>query len=399
MSRPKQDYRIKLTGHRNGLPFFDLVVPGRKTTRLAATDKESAAAEAAILYAKQDALPVKAATLAGHVQPGTLRAGFAVYFASETFRLYKPLTATQRRSLVESILTTKVPSGRHALGETRLSDWLHGTEAADSVRRLMSLCGTKAAAANHRLKALDQFFRWLLGPEPQAAEARLTFQVGKRATNPCRDVAKAQPKRSKDGHFKRGYTPFTNDQVEEWLAACKDDPDQHRAVRFMLITGARLGDLVRLNKTMIKTVEGGRVLTYTCEKGRDSAFRPESVAMVPLVPELEALIAELPRDQLVFIQSEWGRAYSCTEGLGNRIRKWRRACGLPEGLSAHGMRKAATHWWLRNHRELIANNFSLKTIFGWATDKELERYTRDFDRAEEARGMLIRLADRRKAAG
>jgi hypothetical protein len=63
------------------------------------------------------------------------------------------------------------------------------------------------------------------------------------------------------------------------------------------------------------------------------------------------------------------------------------------------MRKAATHWWPRNHRELIANNFSLKTIFGWATDKELNRYTRDFDRAEEARGMLVRPADRRKPAG
>jgi hypothetical protein len=46
--------------------------------------------------------------------------------------------------------------------------------------------------------------------------------------------------------------------------------------------------------------------------------------------------------------------------------------------------------------DLIANNFSLKTIFGWATDKELERYTRDFNREEEARGMLVRLTSRRK---
>jgi hypothetical protein len=64
--------------------------------------------------------------------------------------------------------------------------------------------------------------------------------------------------------------------------------------------------------------------------------------MVPLLPELEARIAELPRDQL-FIQSQWGRPFSCTEGLGNRIRKWRRTCGLPEGLIVHGTRKAATH--------------------------------------------------------
>jgi hypothetical protein len=36
-------------------------------------------------------------------------------------------------------------------------------------------------------------------------------------------------------------------------------------------------------------------------------------------------------------------------------------------------------------------------IFGWAIDKELNEYTADFDRAEEARGMLIRLRARRKA--
>jgi hypothetical protein len=123
----------------------------------------------------------------------------------------------------------------------------------------------------------------------------------------------------------------------------------------------------------------------------------DAVAVIPMVPELEALIAELPAEQLMLIVSKHGRAYSCSEGLGNRIRKWRRAAGLPEGLSAHGMCKAVTHWWLRNHRDLIANNFSLKTIFGWATDKELDRYTRDFNREEEARGMLVRLADRRKA--
>ena len=68
--------------------------------------------------------------------------------------------------------------------------------------------------------------------------------------------------------------------------------------------------------------------------------------------------------------------------------------GLPEGLSAHGMRKAATHWWLRNHRDLIPNTFALKTIFGWVTDKELNRYTRDFDREAEADGMLIKLSER-----
>jgi hypothetical protein len=42
------------------------------------------------------------------------------------------------------------------------------------------------------------------------------------------------------------------------------------------------------------------------------------------------------------------------------------------------------------------NTFALKTIFGSVTDKELDRYTRDFDREAEAVGMLIKLNERRK---
>src|SRR5215468_7982855 len=48
------------------------------------------------------------------------------------------------------------------------------------------------------------------------------------------------------------------------------------------------------------------------------------------------------------------------------------------------------------NRDLIPNTFALKTIFGWVTDKELNRYTRDFDREAEAVGMLIRLNERRQ---
>ena len=57
----------------------------------------------------------------------------------------------------------------------------------------------------------------------------------------------------------------------------------------------------------------------------------------------------------------------------------------------------AARWWLRNHREMIPNNFALKTIFGWVTEKKLIRYTRDFDRETEAVGILIKLNERRKA--
>jgi integrase len=193
--------------------------------------------------------------------------------------------------------------------------------------------------------------------------------------------------------------PFTNEQVDDWLEACKDDVEQHRAVRLLQITGARISDLHRLNRGMVKNTSHGRVLTYIPTKGDDSAFRDgrPDPAVIPLVPELQALIDDVPPDRFTFVHSEFNRPYQSAASFGNRVRKWRREAGLPEGLSAHGMRKAATHWWLRHHRDLISNTFALKTIFGWVTDKELNRYTRDFDREAEAVGMLIKLSERRRA--
>ena len=408
MSRPRKLYRIK-KDHWNGRHFYDLLLGGKKF-RLSATNQEAAEAEAATRYEqiilRRNAGQVAQAAL-GPRQPavrpetGSLREAVTAYLRSDTFGLYKPTTVKQRRSMLELIMRSPASSGRHVLGDSLLADWLHGVDARDAVLRIMGACGDKVEAAHRRLIALDQFFRWLLGDEPQAAEARIACQVNVRtARNPCKDVEPPTRKRTKGGTMRRGHMPFTNTQVEEWLEASKDDLEQNRAVRLLQITGARISDLHRLNRGMIKGTPHGRVLTYTPVKGTDSAFRDgrPDPAVVPLVPELQALIDELPVHRLVFIHSDFGRPYQSAASFGNRVRKWRREAGLPEGLSAHGMRKAATHWWLRNHRDLIPNTFALKTIFGWVTDKELNRYTRDFDREAEAVGMLIKLGERRKAS-
>lgn len=406
MSRTRKNYRIKLQGYRNGHPFFDLIVDGKKY-RLAATNKESATMEGAlrhraIIAESQASRAVRAApgprNPALTPEKGSLREAVTAYLKSDTFALYKPATVRQRRSMFDVIMRSPASSGRHVLGDSLLVDWLHGTDARDAVLRIMGACGEKVEAARRRLIAYNQFFVWLLGDEPQAAEARTAFRINARtARNPCHDVEPPKRKRTKGGAMRRGHTPFTNDQVEQWLEASKDDAEQHRAVRFLQITGARISDLHRLNRGMIKSTPHGRVLTYIPAKGDDSAFREgrPDPAVVPLVPELQALIDELPADRFTFIHSEFGRPFQSAASFGNKVRKWRRDAGLPEGLSAHGMRKAATHWWLRNHRDLIPNTFALKTIFGWVTDKELNRYTRDFDREAEADGMLLKLNERR----
>jgi integrase len=400
MGRPRKDYRIQLDGYRDGEPFFDMLVDGKKH-RLAAQDRKAAETEAAERYktftaAREEKRKAEAAS--GLQQPplkpdnGTLRMAIALYLRSYTYGLYKPLTMKQHGSSLKIIMAMPASNGRHLLGESWLTDWLK-PDASDAVGRIMAACGDRVWAAKHRRVALQKFFDWVLSKHPHAAEARAAFQLDARtARNPCNGIEDPEPMATKNGK-RRGYTALTGEQVEELLHAYKDDAEKYRAIRFELMTGARVSDLRRLNRGMIKSTPNGRVLTYIPTKGDDSAFRDgrPDAAVVPLVPELEALIGEVPSDRFTFIHSKWDRPYLSDRSMSQTFRAWIREAGLPKGLSGHGMRKAATHWWLRNHRELIPNNFALKTIFGWATDKELERYTRDFNREAEADGMLIRL--------
>jgi hypothetical protein len=401
MGRPRKDYRVQLDGYRNGEPFFDMLVDGKKY-RLAAKDRKAAETEAAHRYktfnaAREEARKAEAAPgpqrLPLKPDKGTLRKGITLYRKSYTYGLYKPLTMKQHASSLNIIMAMPASNGRHLLGDSLLTDWLHSTDASDAVGRIMAACGDKVWAAKHRRVALEKFFDWLLGKHPHAAEARAAILINaKTARNPCTGIEDPEPMATKNGK-RRGYTPFTSEQVEDLLHAYKDDAEKHRAIRFELMTGARVSDLRRLNRGMIKATPNGRVLAYIPTKGDDSAFRDgrPDAAVVPLVPELEGLIAEVPSDRFTFIHSKWDRPYLSDRSMSQTFRTWVREAGLPKGLSGHGMRKAATHWWLRNHRELIPNNFALKTIFGWVTDKELERYTRDFNREAEADGMLIRL--------
>lgn len=172
----------------------------------------------------------------------------------------------------------------------------------------MGACAERTEAARRRLIALNQFFTWLLGDEPHAAEACIAFHINvKTACNPCKDVEPPRRKRTIAGNPRRGHV--SNDQVEDWLEASKDDAEQHRAVRFLQITGARINDLHRLNRGMIKKTPHGEVLTYIPTKGDDSAFRDgrPDPAVVPLVPELKALIDELPANRFTFIHSDFDR--------------------------------------------------------------------------------------------
>jgi hypothetical protein len=84
------------------------------------------------------------------VGKGSLREAVVAYLRSDTFRLYKPATVKQRRSMFELIMRSSASSGCHVLGDSLLVDWLHGADARDAVLRIMGACGDKVEAAHRR---------------------------------------------------------------------------------------------------------------------------------------------------------------------------------------------------------------------------------------------------------
>ena len=62
-------------------------------------------------------------------------------------------------------------------------------------------------------------------------------------------------------------------------------------------------------------------------------------------------------------------------GFGNKFQDWVKAAGLPVGLAAHGLRKAADNG---------ATDRQLMALFGWETEKEANRNTKRANRKKLA---------------
>ncbi|WP_298304843.1 tyrosine-type recombinase/integrase, partial [Reyranella sp.] len=67
-------------------------------------------------------------------------------------------------------------------------------------------------------------------------------------------------------------------------------------------------------------------------------------------------------------------------GFGNKFQDWVKAAGLPVGLAAHGLRKAAATLVAEGG----ASDRQLMALFGWETEKEANRYTKRASRKKLA---------------
>lgn len=137
--------------------------------------------------------------------------------------------------------------------------------------------------------------------------------------------------------------------------------------------------MVQLGRQMERV---GR-LHFTETKGRDRAPKNR---VIPMLPQLRAVIEATPSGHMTYLVTEFGRSYS-PGGFGNWFRRRCNEAGLKH-CTAHGLRKTGARLAAENG----ATAHQLMAIFGWDTLKQAEVYTREADRrrlADQAMHLLL----------
>lgn len=209
----------------------------------------------------------------------------------------------------------------------------------------------------------------------QLIKQMMQFAVerGWRPDNPARDVRKLRHK--SDGHHS-----WSEDEIAQYEARHPLGSRARLAVALLLYTGQRRSDVIRMGRQHVRDCRISVVQQKTGAR-----------LSIPLHPRLVEAMDASPSDHLTFITTEFGKPFTAA-GFGNWFRDRCREAGLPEGCTAHGLRKAAA----RRLAEAGCSPHEIAAITGHQTLREVERYTRAADQTRLASAAFARIGDRKR---
>ena len=311
----------------------------------------------------------------GPAKPGSLRWLIEQYYGSAEFRGLEDSTQHARRlildALCEELLNTDdlrspgMGAARYSLMEPK------------HVRKCRDRKAEWPESANGRVKALRQVFAWAI-------------EAGHAKSNPAKDV----PYLKGSG---TGFHTWTIEEVRQYEQRHPIGSKARLALALLLLTGQRRSDIITFGKQHVReaknvpanlrTVHRGRWLAFTQRKNKKR--KPISL-MVPLLPELEEIIATTPCGDLTWLVTQFGQPFT-SPGFGNWFRVRCDQAGLPH-CTAHGLRKAGA----TIAAERGASERQLMAIFGWQTSKQAVLYTRAAEQKVLAGGAMTLLSIEQK---
>jgi len=217
-------------------------------------------------------------------------------------------------------------------------------------------------AANARLKALRQLFKWAMSPA-----------YGHAKRNPAMNVPYLASKNPD------GFKAWTLADIAKYEARHPLGSKARLALDLFIYTGVRRSDFVRLGPQM----ERDGHLVFTEVKGRERLVKTHAL---PILPPLRRSIDATPTGHLVYLPTQFGKPHS-VKAFGNWFKRRCREAGIDADLSAHGLRKLAATICA----ERGATEAQLMALFGWTTAKQAALYTKKINRAklEKEAAMLL----------
>lgn len=277
------------------------------------------------------------------VKPGTMAALIVSFYSSPGFRNRAEITRRNYRNVLERFRKAHGHKSVAGLRKAHVEDILAGMTpgAAYSLRRVLKLIMKHAVKAKMR-------------PD-----------------NPLLDMEKAQ--RATVGH--RTWEEADIDKFNDhWEVGTRE----RLALDLLLYVGCRRKDMVGLGRQMAR--DG--VLTYTPSK--DATKTP---LHIPVHPNLKASLDAAPKDQMTFLQTQYGAPFS-PAGFTNWFVESAKAAGLT-GLTPHGLRKACC----RRLAEAGCSANEIMAITGHKNVSEVTTYTKAADQKKLAQNAMKRVSE------
>ncbi len=269
--------------------------------------------------------------------PGSIDALVVAYLDSAPFKANRPQTQRSRRYILEKF--------RQADGDLPIA---RAGKMLIEKKHIQAMINTKAAtpsAQRSLLHALRAMFKWAM------AEGRVP-------ADPTIGVTRVAVKSA-------GYAVWPEAAIARFEAFHPVGTKGRLAFDLLLFTGQRLGDVIRMGP---QHVSAG-VLSIVQEK-------TGAPVDIPVHPKLKASMDATPSGHLSFLVSALGRPYD-RGSFGNWFRKLCDEAGC-QGLSAHGLRKAAG----TRLADIGRSTHEIAAILGHSSLGMVELYTRSARRKQ-----------------
>ncbi len=275
--------------------------------------------------------------------PGSIDAAVTEYLGSRAFRAMADASKKMRRNILDRF--------RETYGVAPVSEMTQ-----QHVNRILADKAETPPAAKNLLKTLRGFLDWCV------AEKKIR-------ANPSNGVKVKVPASS-------GFYTWTEADIARFEAKHPLGSKPRLALALLLYTAQRRADVVLMGR---QHVRGAALFVRQQKTGMELE--------IPIHPALKAALDATPKGDMTFLVTSFGKGFTAA-GFTNWFREQCKAAGLPIGVSAHGLRKAAC----RRLAEAGCSAHEIAAISGHATLAEVQRYTKAADQKRMAKAAMKTVA-------